>query len=303
MYFPIVAIIGRYQDSNLSIPLKFLARILTKTGRKILLESNTASFTGIKKYPIANLEQIGKIASLAIVIGGDGTVLNAARYLAPYKVPLFGINHGRLGFITDISIQDIHTNIALILEGNYQVEERTLLKSSVWRGNQKLYSASALNDVVLNRSSKGGMIGIRVEFDNILMYNQRADGLIIATPTGSTAYALASNGPILHPNLNALVLVPVAPQTLSNRPVVISDTGVLSMILTEIGLSESHANVHFDTQTWSNLKIGDCITVQRAQHTIQFIHPPSYSFFSTLRKKLHWNIMPKFSNSNLDLYK
>jgi len=187
--------------------------------------------------------------------------------------------------------------LARVLEGSFQIEERMLLEGSVWRGDQKMYSASALNDVVLNRAGRGGMIEVRVELDGAFMYTQRADGLIIATPTGSTAYALSANGPILHPGMNAMVLVPVAPQTLSNRPIVIPDSGVLNMTLTAMGRVEVGASVHFDMQTWSDLQPGDRIVVQRAPYTIRFVHPEGYSFFSTLRRKLHWNLMPEASDN------
>lgn len=172
-----------------------------------------------------------------------------------------------------------------------------LLQGGVWRGEQQMYSASAVNDVVLNRAGRGGMIEVRVELDGAFMYTQRADGLIIATPTGSTAYSLSANGPILHPGMNAMVLVPVAPQTLSNRPIVIPDSGVLNMTLTAMGRVEIGASVHFDMQTWSDLQPGDRITVQRAPHTIRFVHPEGYSFFSTLRRKLHWNLMPQATDN------
>lgn len=174
---------------------------------------------------------------------------SAARHLAPYGVPVVGINHGHLGFITDIPVQDAHGALTRVLEGNFQIEERMLLEGSAWRGDQQMYAASALNDVVLNRAGRGGMIEVRVELDGAFMYTQRADGLIIATPTGSTAYALSANGSILHPGMNAMVLVPVAPQTLSNRPIVIPDSGVLNMTLTAMGRVEVGASVHFDMQT------------------------------------------------------
>lgn len=297
MHFPIVALIGRYQDTGLDTPLRALAHMLTQTGRRVLLETDTASNTGLRDYPIATLQQIGETASLAIIMGGDGTMLGTARYLAPYGVPLIGINHGGLGFITDIPVQDAHNAVMHVLAGNYRAEERMLLQGSVWRGDQQMYSALALNDVVLNRAGRGGMIEVRVELDGEFMYAQRADGLIIATPTGSTAYALSSNGPILHSGLNAMVLVPVAPQTLSNRPIVIPGGGVLGMTLAAIGRVELGASVHFDMQTWSDLLPGDHITVQRAPHTIRFVHPEGYSFFSTLRRKLHWNLMPQPSDN------
>lgn len=297
MHFPIVALIGRHQDAGLDAPLRTLAEMLLSTGRQVLIDADTAQHTGLRDYPIATLKEIGKTASLAVVMGGDGTVLGAARTLAPYGVSLVGINHGRLGFITDVPVQESQNALARILEGNYRAEDRMLLEGSVWRGDQCMYTAPALNDVVLNRAGRGGMIEVRVEVDGAYMYTQRADGLIIATPTGSTAYALSANGPILHPGLNAMVLVPVAPQTLSNRPIVIPGNGVLSMTLTAIGRVETGASVHFDMQTWSDLQPGDRIAVQRAPHTIRFVHPEGYSFFSTLRRKLHWNLMPQASDS------
>jgi len=297
MHFPTVALIGRYQDTGLDTPLRALAHALTQAGRHVLIDADTARNTGLTEYPVATLEEIGQNASLAVVMGGDGTVLGAGRHVAPYGVPLVGINHGRLGFITDIPLQDAHGALARVLEGSFQIEERMLLEGSVWRGDQKMYSASALNDVVLNRAGRGGMIEVRVELDGAFMYTQRADGLIIATPTGSTAYALSANGPILHPGMNAMVLVPVAPQTLSNRPIVIPDTGVLNMTLTAMGRVEVGASVHFDMQTWSDLQPGDRIVVQRAPYTIRFVHPEGYSFFSTLRRKLHWNLMPQATDN------
>ena len=297
MHCPIVALIGRHQDTGLDAPLRTLAEMLVKTGRQVLIDADTAKNTGLHNYPVATLQQIGETASLAVVMGGDGTVLGSARTLAPYGVSLVGINHGRLGFITDVPVQESQNALSRILEGNYRAEDRMLLEGSVWRGDQCMYTAPALNDVVLNRAGRGGMIEVRVEVDGAYMYTQRADGLIIATPTGSTAYSLSANGPILHPGLDAMVLVPVAPQTLSNRPIVIPGNGVLSMTLTAIGRVETGASVHFDMQTWSDLQPGDRISVQRAPHTIRFVHPEGYSFFSTLRRKLHWNLMPQASDS------
>ncbi|CAM4081031.1 NAD kinase [Bordetella tumbae] len=297
MHFPIVALIGRHQDTGLDAPLRTLAEMLIKAGRQVLIDADTAQNTGLRDYPVATLKEIGETASLAVVMGGDGTVLGAARTLAPFGLSIVGINHGRLGFITDIPVQESQNALARIIEGNYRAEDRMLLEGCVWRGDQLMYTAPALNDVVLNRAGRGGMIEVRVEVDGAFMYAQRADGLIIATPTGSTAYALSANGPILHPGLDAMVLVPVAPQTLSNRPIVIPGTGVLSMTLTAIGRVETGASVHFDMQTWSDLQPGDRISVQRAPHTIRFVHPEGYSFFSTLRRKLHWNLMPQASDS------
>ena len=292
MHFKTVALIGRYQDSGLDGPLRELRNTLREAGCHVLIEADTARNTGITDLPIADYQQIGETADLAVVMGGDGTMLGAGRHLAPYKVPLIGINHGRLGFITDIPLQDATNALAHVIEGNFEIEERLLLEGRVVRGEEIMFSGLALNDVVINRAGRGGMIELHIELDGSFMYNQRADGLIISTPTGSTAYALSANGPILHPQLSAIVLVPVAPQTLSNRPIVIPDSGLLSMTITALGRVESGASVHFDMQSWSECQPGDRIDVRRANDTLRFVHPTGYSFFSTLRRKLHWNRMP-----------
>lgn len=293
MLFPTVALIGRYQDTGLDTLLGNLARILSEAGRHVLLETDTARNTGLSHIEAASYEEIGQRASLAVIVGGDGTMLGAARQLAPHGVPVIGINHGRLGFITDVPLTEAHKALADVLQGRYDAEDRMLLSGCVIRGEKVMYQASALNDVVLNRAGRGGMIEVRLDVDGVYMYTQRADGLIVATPTGSTAYALSASGPVLHPGLDAMVLVPVAPQTLSHRPIVLPDDVVLDMTLTAMGRVEHGASVHFDMQTWSDLQPGDRIEVRRAPHTIRFLHPPGYSFFSTLRRKLHWNRMPQ----------
>ena len=292
MHFDTVALFGRYQDTGLEAPLRALARVLGDAGCTVIVETETAANTGLTDFDVATIEEIGRRAKLAIVIGGDGTVLGTARHLAPFDVPLLGINHGRLGFITDIALEQARQAITDILAGRYSSEPRMLLEGSVWRGNQKMYGALALNDVVLNRAGRGGIIELRVELDGIFMYSLRADGLIIATPTGSTAYALSASGPLVHPAMAAMVLVPVAPQTLSNRPIVLPDSGELQLTLTASGRVEIGSSVHFDMQTWSDLMPGDTVRVRRSPHTIRLLHPEGYSFFSTLRHKLNWNQMP-----------
>ncbi|GAB2912058.1 NAD kinase [Paralcaligenes sp. KSB-10] len=296
MHFKTVAIIGRHQDSGLDTPLRQLADTLQAAGCNVLIEADTARNTGITEHSIGSYEEIGQRADLAVIMGGDGTMLGAGRHLAHTRVPLIGINHGRLGFITDIPLRSAQDALTSVINGNFEAEDRVLLEGRVMRGEKTMFSGVALNDVVINRAGRGGMIELRIELDGAFMYSQRADGLIIATPTGSTAYSLSANGPILHPKLNAILLVPVAPQTLSNRPIVIPDTGTLSMTITALGRVESGASVHFDMQTWSDCQPGDRIDVRRAQHTVRFIHPTGYSFFSTLRRKLHWNRMPQPSD-------
>ncbi len=298
MHFDTIAIIGRHQDSGLDAPLRELADSILASGGRVLVEADTARNTGVNEFMVADYATIGAQADLAIVMGGDGTMLGAARQLALYDVPMVGINHGRLGFITDIPLHNALDAVTRILDGQYEAEDRILLEGRVIRDGKVMYSGLALNDVVLNRAGRGGMIEVRVELNDAFMYSQRSDGLIIATPTGSTAYSLAVNGPIVHPSLSALLIVPVAPQTLSNRPIVLPDTGTIGLTITALGRVESGASVHFDMQTWSDCQPGDRIEVCRSPHSVRFVHPTGYSYFSTLRRKLYWNHMPQPSDDS-----
>ncbi|MGB6154521.1 MAG: NAD kinase, partial [Castellaniella sp.] len=291
MHFNTVALIGRYQDSGLDTPLRRLGAVLQALGCKVLIEAETGRNTGVTDFPLADYTAIGQQADLAIIMGGDGTMLAAARRLATTNVAMIGINHGRLGFITDIPLDSADEAITGILNGAYVEDERVLLEGRVLRGNQEMASGLALNDVIINRAGRGGMIELKVECNGVFMHSQRADGLIIATPTGSTAYALSAGGPILHPQVNALVLVPVAPQTLSNRPITLPEDSHLNITIRALGRVESGASVHFDMQALSNCQEGDQIVVRRSPHRVRFLHPQGYSYFSTLRSKLNWNRM------------
>ena len=293
MHFSTAALFGRYQDPGMDAPLRAMAELLKKAGLSVVLDKDTAIHTGLNDYPSLEIDEMAGTVDLAIVMGGDGTVLGVGRKLSPYNIPILGINHGRLGFITDIPMESAKVAKEAVLNGKYSKEDRSLLSGEVIRDNTVLTKDLAINDVVLNRSGYGGMIEIEVNYNGSLMYNQRADGLIVATPTGSTAYSLSANGPVMHPELEALLLVPVAPQTLSARPIVVPDTGVLTLTLQDISRGGYGANVHFDMQTWTNLHVGDKVVVKKAQHKMTFLHPIGYSFFGTLRQKMHWNVMPK----------
>ncbi len=291
MHFKTVALIGRHQDSGMDAPLRRLGQVLSAAGCDVLIEADTGRNTGVADFPLASYEDIGARADLAIIMGGDGTMLAAARQLATSDVAMIGINHGRLGFITDIPLGSADEAITRVLNGAFVQDERILLEGRVMRGEETIFSGMALNDVIINRAGRGGMIELRVECNGAFMHSQRADGLIIATPTGSTAYALSAGGPILHPQVDALVLVPVAPQTLSNRPITLPDDSVLNITISALGRVESGASVHFDMQALSNCQEGDRIDVRRSPHRVRFLHPQGYSYFATLRSKLNWNRM------------
>jgi len=265
--------------------LQSLTHFLHLQGADVIIEQETAASCDLTNPQIQNINQIGKSCDLAIVVGGDGTMLGFGRQLAPFGVPLIGINQGRLGFITDIALDQIETTLAPMLQGNYTEDFRSLFLGKVIRDDVCVFSTLAMNDVVVNRGATAGMVELRVEVNGHFLSNQRADGLIIATPTGSTAYALSSGGPIIHPALAGWVLVPIAPHTLSNRPIVLGDDAQIAIEL----VSGKDASANFDMQSLASLIKGDRISVSKSEHRARFLHPVGWSYFDTLRKKLHWN--------------
>jgi NAD+ kinase len=283
-----VALVGKYQAQGIAPPLLELAEFISRAGHEVIFERDTASGLGEHSCTVCTVAEIGQRAQLAMVVGGDGTMLGIARQLAPYDVPLVGINQGRLGFMTDISLDGMQDAVLDILAGKYEVEERTLLNACIVRNDQVMLEAVALNDVVVARGAVSGMVELSVKVDGRFMYNQRSDGLIVSTPTGSTAYALSAQGPILHPRLRGVVLVPIAPHSLSNRPIALPDD--VRIEITIIGGREVSAN--FDMQSYTALQHGDRILIERAPKNIRFYHPVGYSYFTTLRQKLHWNEQP-----------
>ena len=283
--FAHVAIIGKYQAPGSRHAVEEIAHFLHDEGCDVSLEKDTALNTGLGQYAALDVPAIGRDCNLALVVGGDGTMLGIGRQLARYGVPLIGINQGRLGFITDLPFEDFRERLGPMLRGEYEEDARSLMAASVWRDGRCVFEATALNDVVVNRSGVASMIELRVEVDGHFVANQRADGLIIATPTGSTAYALSAGGPMLHPAIDGWVMVPIAPHTLSNRPVVLSSH---SEIAVEI-VAGKDASANFDMQTLTSLMHGDRIVVRRSPHSLRLLHPVGWSYFDTLRMKLHWN--------------
>ena len=261
-----IALIGKLRSAETEASLKELGQFLRKRGCEVLPEGDTK-------------------ADLAIVIGGDGTMLAAARELVKHRVPLVGINQGRLGFMTDIGHDDMHAGVGAILEGKYSLEERSLLDAEIRREGKAALRTIALNEAVIGKGSQGRLIEFELSIDGEFVYTLRADGMIVATPTGSTAYALSAQGPILHPAVPALALVPLNPHTLSARPVSVSDRCVIEITM----LHALDARAHFDGLALHDMAEGDRLVLKRSADVVRFVHPPGYRYFSTLREKLRWS--------------
>jgi NAD+ kinase len=287
--FRTIALIGKYKSPEIAESLMTLAGFLRSREVDVLVEEGTAALVGADGFPVASYASIGEHADLAIVLGGDGSMLTAARQLAASAVPLVGINQGRLGFMTDLARDDMLDGVADLLEGKFKSEQRFLLDAVVSRGETVVFRTQALNDVVVNKGDLGRMIEFAVSIDGEFLYNQRSDGLIIATPTGSTAYALSANGPILHPAVPGIGLVPLCPHALSNRPITVSDDSRIEIVLH----APHRARVHADGQEKFDLEGGDRVRVARSNRSIRFLHPLGYSYFAMLREKLHWSETPR----------
>jgi NAD+ kinase len=286
-----VALIGKYPAGSGSAiksarrTLDAIADFLHRMGCEVALERDTASHVGLTNHAVMDVATMGARCDLGLVVGGDGTMLGIGRQLAPYGVPLIGINQGRLGFITDIALDNFEATLTPMLAGQYEEDTRGLMHARVLRDGHCVFDAQAMNDVVVNRGATSGLVELRVEVGGHFVANQRADGLIIATSTGSTAYALSAGGPMLHPSIAGWVLVPIAPHTLSNRPIVLPDSAEVTVEL----VAGRDASANFDMQSLASLLIGDRVCVQRSQHKVRFLHPKGWSYFDTLREKLHWN--------------
>ena len=281
--FKRVALVGK-QTPEIALSLRALRDLLRKRGCEVLVEKETAAIVG-DNGPAAGYDEIGRGADLAIVVGGDGTMLAAARNLARHKVPLAGINQGRLGFMTDIALSEMSESIGAILEGRHTIEERTLIEAEILRGGKSLLRTVALNEAVVTKGSEARLIEFKLAIDGEYVYRLRADGVIVATPTGSTAYAMSAQGPILQPTVRAFALVPLNPHVLSARPVSVSDSSVIEIEL----LRAIDARAHFDGFALTDLQEGDRLVLKRSADAIRFVHPPGYSYFTMLREKLRWS--------------
>lgn len=283
--FKRIALIGRQRIEGISETLETIIRFLEKHGYAVVLETLTAALLPDTHVPSVNKEKLSEVADLIMVVGGDGSLLGAARIGAEQNLPVLGINRGTLGFLTDIAPDDLHL-VHEVLSGRYIEEERFLLQAQVQHDSQHEVAMIAVNDFVLLPGDKAQMITFDLYINDYFAYNLRADGLIVATPTGSTAYALSGGGPILHPSLEAIVLVPLCPHTLSSRPIVVKNDSDI-----RIHISDSNytiPQISHDGQRRIPVPIGDDINVTKHTKTFRLIHPVNYNYFHTLSTKLHW---------------
>jgi NAD+ kinase len=264
--FSRVAVIGKLPSPEIAAPLKELSELLRSRGCEVLQEKDAS-------------------ADLAVVVGGDGSLLAAARDLVGHKVPVVGVNLGRVGFMTDIGHDDLRAGIGAILDGRYAIEERALLDAEIFRDGKSVLRTIALNEAVVGKGAQGRLIEFGLSIDGEFVYRLRGDGVIVATPTGSTAYALSAQGPILHPAVPALALVPLNPHTLSARPVSVSDRSVIEISV----VSALDARAHFDGIALTDMAEGDRLVLKRSADVVRFVHPPGYRYFATLREKLGWS--------------
>lgn len=285
--FSTIAILGREGDPNIIPALTRLIHEIQSARVTALVDRALAPLIGDSAGArFDSLDHLSTVADLAIVIGGDGTLLKAVRQLSRRTVPLLGINLGRLGFLTDISPDSLAGDIAAILGGDYQAEQRLMIEADAVCDQQTTPCPPALNDIVIQKSDGGRLIEFETRVDGRLVCAYRADGIIIATPTGSTAYALSGSGSILHPALDAMILVPICPHTLGDRAIVISGNSEVEIII--INTHGGHVQAASDGQPAQLLKAGDRISIRRAARGVTFIHPPGYDYYHVLRTKLHW---------------
>jgi NAD+ kinase len=279
-----VGLFGKPGDKSVARVIDGLCDFLRRRQLSLLLEKSTATLIDHPRAPSRSMDEIGKEIDLALVIGGDGTVLGVARHLANDGVPLIGVNVGRLGFLADISTDDMLQVIGKILDGDFQTEERFLLAAEIVRDGKAVETANAFNDVVVNKGGLARLIELETYIDGEFVSGTRADGIIVATPTGSTAYALSAGGPILHPTLPAIALVPICPHTLSHRPLVVNSNARIEIVM----IGDQSAYVTFDGQSSYSLRHNDRIRVSRAKMPVTLIHPSQRNHYEVLRVKLHW---------------
>ena len=287
MQFKKIGVTGRQGRTQVIDTLKQLIGFLESQGVEVLLDERISELVPECNLPDCPRDDLGKLCELVIVVGGDGSMLGAARAMTPYGTPVIGINRGRLGFLTDISPDDLEEQLTEMLAGRYIEESRFLLEASVYRNGQLIGKGDALNDVVLHPGQSTRIVDFELYIDGQFVYQQRADGLIVATPTGSTAYALSGGGPIMHPRLDAIVLVPMYPHMLTNRPLVVDGESDLKLIIREENTVSPQ--VSCDGQVDITSEPGDEVVIHKKPDRLKLLHPLNHNFYEACRSKLRWN--------------
>jgi len=284
--FQTIGLFGKYQDPTVGSVINELTEYLYSRGIRVLLDEATASGIAEPLAPSLPHGEIEQEIDLAVIVGGDGTMLHMARALSPFEVPVLGVNLGRLGFLTDIPADSMQLELERILQGDFESEERFLLYAEIMRGGKIVYSCNALNDVIIGKGELSRLIEFETLVNGEFVNSMRADGIIVATPTGSTAYALSAGGPIIAPTLDAILLAPICPHTLSARPIVIGNDSITEINIT--GSRHHAAHITFDGQVNYSLDQNDRIYVRRAETPIHLVHPSNRNHFEVLRQKLRW---------------
>ena len=284
--FKKIGLVGRSQQRGLQEVLQQLLTLLESRGLEVLLEDCLCDLVPAHSQRLTTRDEIGLEADLVIVVGGDGSLLSAARTLAKYETPVLGINRGRLGFLTDITPDEMARHVPDVLDGDFESESRFLLDAEVHRDGHVVGRADALNDVVVNSGTSAQMIEFELYINDTFVYRQRADGLIVSTPTGSTAYSLSGGGPIMHPALDAMVLVPMFPHALSSRPIVVDGNSQIRLDILE--RNRIHPPVTCDGQVNMTARPGDCVHIRKKPHRLTLLHPVGHSFYASCRDKLRW---------------
>jgi NAD+ kinase len=284
--FKTVGIIARLNIRNVGDSVEILELFLRQRGITIAVEQDTATLLPGTSHAVLPTKKLGQICDLIVVVGGDGSLLGAGRELAECQVPVIGINRGALGFLADISPDAIEQKLGQVLDGDFVVDQRFLLQAEVYREGVHVGSSSALNDVVVHPGTMSRMLEFSVWVDGQFVYDQRSDGLIVASPTGSTAYALSAGGPIMHPNLDAIVIVPMFPHTLTSRPLVIPGDTTIRVIVGHT--TSTNPQVSCDSQVDIDVQVGDEVHIRKHPHKLRLLYPVDHSFYGSCRSKLDW---------------
>lgn len=288
--FRTIGLMGRVGNPEVLETLLQLRDLLLSRGCAVLVEAEAAEYLSPSRGAVCERERIGLESDLVIVVGGDGSLLGAARSLAAQRAPVLGVNRGRLGFLTDISPQQLESQIDAVLGGEYELESRFLLDIALHRGDAVLARGDALNDVVLNSGISARMIEFELYIENQFVYTQRSDGLIISTPTGSTAYSLSGGGPIMHPKLDAIVLVPMFPHTLGSRPLVVDGNSEVKIVIN--AYNELQPSISCDGQVNMSASPGDIVQIRKKPTPLRLLHPRDHNFYAICRAKLGWGTRP-----------